>query len=111
MYRPDVMARVVIPHQPGPDPEWDYHEWITLGERVRVNRLMISNPRMYLPTATKWICNGQCPAFAFVSDLFIQRILDMLEAELRPAGMDASPAQGVETIVREVLPRAAQLRG
>lgn len=64
--RRDIPVRVVVEHVVTPD---GYHEWVNLGERVKANRLGISNPRMWDRRWTKWVCNsGACPAWALVSD-------------------------------------------
>lgn len=80
--RGDRLLRVVVGHEPTAD---GYHEWITLGERVRANRLGISNPRMWDARWTKWICNsGSCPAWALVSDEAVAVLLE--RAAPRPPG-------------------------
>lgn len=69
----DIPARIFVSH----DPALEYHEWITLGERVRMNRLGIQNPRMHDVNWTKWKCNNpQCPAWAVVSDDGIRTLID-----------------------------------
>lgn len=68
---PDLPVRIVVDHQD----TGGYHEWITLGERVRANRLGIPNRRMWDARWTKWTCNGRCGAWALVSDDGIRSML------------------------------------
>jgi hypothetical protein len=69
-------ARVVIPHRE----QLDYHEWITFGDRVRANRLGVSNPRMMFADWTRWTCNNtECPALAFVSDAGVRTLIAAAE--------------------------------
>ena len=72
--KPDVLVRVVQPHEYD---RGDYHQWVTLGVRMKANRLGVSNPRMWDANWTKWICNsGSCAAWALVHDDATRRLLD-----------------------------------
>lgn len=67
-------VRVILDHE---DTEDGYHEWITLGERVRADRLGRRNPRLAFTEWTRWICNsGCCNAEAIVSDVAIRGLIE-----------------------------------
>lgn len=84
----DIPLRVVQDHIVTDD---GYHEWVTLGERVRANRLGVGNPRMWDARWTKWVCNsGSCPAFAFVSDDAVKAMLEAAESPTSRTGSRAT---------------------
>lgn len=79
--RPDVAVRIVQPHI---ETEDGYHQWVTLGQRVKANRLGYSSPRMCFTEWTKWVCNsGDCPAWALVSDAFLADLLDSVAIDAK----------------------------
>lgn len=59
--------------------EDDYHQWVTLGRRVKADSRGRLNPRMWDVNWTQWICNNvDCPAEALVHDGLIVSALEAL---------------------------------
>lgn len=55
----------------------EYHEWITLGGRVKADRLGRPNPRIIDTQWALWSCNnGDCMAQALVHDSAIARLIE-----------------------------------
>lgn len=74
--RPEVLVRVVIDH----DKNLRYHQWVTIGHRLSVNRLAVPNPRIAPHNASKWFCNNsRCPAWGIVRDRHAEQALACLD--------------------------------
>lgn len=59
-------ARIVVPHQ-SLDDDIDYHEWITMGDKVKLDSRLRCNPRMYHAQGQRWVCNNPaCDGLAYV---------------------------------------------
>lgn len=69
---PDTAATVLaVIKRPHDDlSEGDFHQWISLDERVKADRNGRLNPRIFgLGNWVKWRCNNtECRAWAIVSD-------------------------------------------
>lgn len=77
-----VLARIIAPH----NRNLDYHEWITLGERVQADCTGRLNPRVMIESWTVFRCNNsQCPGEARVSDYNAVFAIEEAEASLPPA--------------------------
>lgn len=77
-------VRILHPHVEGVSgPDWpDYHEWITLGGRVKADVNGRLNPRIVSARWTLWSCNNSdCPAEAIVIDDAIVRLIEATEAD------------------------------
>lgn len=72
------MSDLVRIKQPHDQTAHDYHEWVTLGERLTLDSMGRPNARMWSgPTWTKWICNNtQCTAWAIVHDQLVQTAIE-----------------------------------
>lgn len=76
-----VLARIVTPHAETPDT--DYHEWITLGDRIKADRTGRLNARVWLEAWTEWRCNNpDCPGLAYVADDGIVHLIEEAEGSL-----------------------------
>lgn len=77
-----VLARIVTPHDHAV--ALDYHEWITLGDRLALDRAGRRNARMMqVENATEWRCNNpDCPGVAWVPDAGIVSLIEEAEASV-----------------------------
>lgn len=74
-------ARITVPHDRSL--ELDYHEWVSTRDRIKVDRIGRSNPRMVFTNATLWVCNNpQCCAQAVVPDAAITTLIEAEEDQL-----------------------------
>lgn len=54
----------------------DYHQWVTLGGRVKADVNGRRQPRIWNADWQRWVCNNtECPAVALVSDAAIVALL------------------------------------
>lgn len=76
-----VLARIITPHDR--TMELDYHEWISLGERLALDRLGRRNGAVTIENATEWRCNNpDCPGVAWVLDAGIVSLIEEAESSV-----------------------------
>lgn len=76
-----VLARIITPHDRSMEP--DYHEWITLGDRLALDRLGRRNGVVRVENATEWRCNNpDCPGVAWVLDVGIVSLIEEAESSV-----------------------------